>query len=73
MHYVIYCRKGIHITPALKAYLYVTLTRLMVMNHGTFQIQWKVLMTWERKILRKRYGLNGYWRTKTNQEIYKRI
>jgi hypothetical protein len=33
----------------------------------------RVLMTWERKILRKIYALtyeNGYWRIKINQEIY---
>jgi hypothetical protein len=32
----------------------------------------KMLMTWERKILRKIYGLtyeNGHWRIKINSEL----
>jgi hypothetical protein len=36
----------------------------------------RVLMMWERKILRKIYGPtyeNGYWRTKMNQEIYNKF
>jgi len=45
MHYVTYCRKGIHITPALKAYLYVTLTRLMV-TYGAEP--WNLSNTMER-------------------------
>jgi hypothetical protein len=33
----------------------------------------RALMTWERKILRKKYGLayeRSYWRIKMDQEIY---
>jgi hypothetical protein len=36
----------------------------------------RVLMKWERKILRKIYGSiyeNGYWRIKMNQEIYNKF
>jgi hypothetical protein len=35
-----------------------------------------VLMTWERKIMRKKWGKiyhNGYWRTNITQEIYKKV
>jgi hypothetical protein len=35
----------------------------------------RVLMTWERKIQRKIYGLtnkNGYWGINIKQEMYKR-
>ena len=67
-------KRYIYITPALKAYLYVTLTGLMV-TYGAEP--WNLSNTmeslndmWEE--LRKIYGLtytNGYWRTKINQEI----
>ena len=45
----------------------------MQQKHGLCQVKLKkILMTWEKKILRKTYGPtkeNGQWRIKTNADL----
>jgi len=63
------------ISQSIKIYLYKTIIRPVV-TYGaetwtlTSKME-KMLMTWERKILRNIYGPtkeNGQWRIKTNEE-----
>jgi hypothetical protein len=64
------------ISQSIKICLYKTIIRPVVTNGAatrtlTSKIE-KMLMTWERKILRKIYGPtkeNGQWRIKTNAEL----
>jgi len=64
------------ISQSIKIHLYKTIIRPAA-THGaetsmlTSKIE-KMLMTWERKLLRKIYGPtkeNGQWRIKTNEEL----
>jgi hypothetical protein len=69
-----------YIAEALRVGLYKTILRPIVTYCAeswtlTSKME-RVLMTWERKILRKMYGQtyeNGCWRIKTNQEIYNKF
>ena len=69
-------RRSISISQSIKIRLYKTIIRPTVIYGAetwtvTSRIE-KMLMTWERKILRKIYGPkkeNGQWRIKTNTEL----